>query len=371
MRSLCFSFMLLGGTIVTWPAEAQTTSDVFSSQGEYDQHAVGNAHRWYDKHSADAKQKSSRCLSILDEAKVFQDKALALDEEARRPGLAGRQATALRKQANEQFGLRDRKIRAFIDCFNQASRQTRPPSDQFATGEGSPPSGDRKKQPGEKPASPSSVGKGDGQKQAPRPTPAPRSNDPKTPSDVFSTKGDLPTSDDLQTQPPSGDKSMKRTPKLPDEQDATVTVSALKETSDDCFKKFIPNYPGTDWSRFTPESRRARPIEPFLQSFDVSGAAADQALDLDEAVYGKWKDRELVRDYLVGWLTHCLADRNVLPLRDPRISYRDFMIAHEPPDNVSATRITERFEEFGFGYRSYPLPPFWDHDAAGTPPPSQ
>jgi hypothetical protein len=46
--------------------------------------------------------------------------------------------------------------------------------------------------------------------------------------------------------------------------------------------------------------------------------AADQALDLDEAVNGKWQDRELMRDYLVGWLTHCLTDRKVLPMQDPR-----------------------------------------------------
>ncbi len=97
-------------------------SDVFSSQGEYDRVAVGGAHRWYDDHSTEAKQKSSHCLPILDEAKAFQDQGLALDKAARQPGIDSRQATALRKQANEQFGLRDKNIRAFIECVNQANR---------------------------------------------------------------------------------------------------------------------------------------------------------------------------------------------------------------------------------------------------------
>lgn len=64
---------------------------------------------------------------------------LALDVEARRPGLDSRQATALRKQANQQFGLGDKKVRAFIDCFNQANRQKDPRSDQIAfNGAGTP-----------------------------------------------------------------------------------------------------------------------------------------------------------------------------------------------------------------------------------------
>lgn len=72
-----------------------------------------------------------------------------------------------------------------------------------------------------------------------------------------------------------------------------------------------------------------------------------------------------MRDYLIGWLIHCLTDRKVLPKQDPRIPYRRFMEAREPSDSQTRKRITRRFEEFGYGYRSYPLPPFWDHDMAG------
>jgi hypothetical protein len=75
-------------------------SDVFSSQGAYDRFAVGSAHRWYDNHSTEAKEKSSHCLSILDEAKAYQDKALELYDEAKRPGNSRRQ-TELVRQANE------------------------------------------------------------------------------------------------------------------------------------------------------------------------------------------------------------------------------------------------------------------------------
>lgn len=102
-------------------ALSQGQGDVFSSQGQYDQFAVGGAHRWYDKHSDDFKQKASHCLSLLEEAKAFQDKALALFDEAKRPGNSRRQ-TELVRQGNEQIKLRGQKLKAFTDCANQANR---------------------------------------------------------------------------------------------------------------------------------------------------------------------------------------------------------------------------------------------------------
>lgn len=182
-------------------------SDVFSTQGAYDRFAVGNAHRWFDKHTTEARQKSSHCLSILNEAKALQDTALALDEQARQPGIDSRQATALRKQANEQFGVRSQKIRAFIDCFNQANRQKSPQSDRFATGGDSQPRDGGTNQHDKKPSPPPSARKDKGQKQGPGSTPKPGINDQRKPSDVFSTKGDKTPSDDIQTQPGSGEKT--------------------------------------------------------------------------------------------------------------------------------------------------------------------
>lgn len=315
--------MLLGGIIAVSSIEAETTSDVFNTHGEYDRFSVGNAHRWYDNHSTEAKQKSGHCLPILDKAKTFQDKGLALDEEARRPGLASRQATALRKQANEQFGLRDKKIREFIECFNQANRQHSPPSDQFATG-------------------------GDG-------TLTDQGRTQPTPSPELHARG----------------KSIKRTPGKPpaSPRDAPQPV-ALDKAVDDCFSKFVPNYSSPNWGLFSKDELQLQATGQLQQSFDVSAVAAERALYLDEAVYGAWQDRELMRDYLIGWLTHCLADRKVLPKQDPRIPYRRVMESRAPDDATSRKRITRRFEEFGFGYRSYPLPPFWDHDLAGPPSPT-
>ena len=122
-------------------------SDVFSSQGEYDRFAVGGAHRWYDHHSDEFKQNGSHCLSMLDEAKVYQDKALELYEEAKRPGNSRRQSELVR-QANEQIRMRGEKLRAFTNCVNQANRrpvleghieQNEPPQDQPPDEEKTPP----------------------------------------------------------------------------------------------------------------------------------------------------------------------------------------------------------------------------------------
>jgi len=310
---------------MAWSDQAQPqVSDQFSSSGQYDKFAVGGAHRWYDHHSADFRQKASHCLTILDEAKVYQDKALALYEEARRPGNSRRQ-TELVKQANEQIRLRGEKLRAFYDCAGQANRRQGPPSDEFASSGGGAP----------------------GEQVQTEPTPSSRPDS-------------------------GGGKSIKRTPEKPSAppHNAPQPV-ALDKAVDDCFSKFVPNYSSPDWSLFSKDELQLQPTGQLQQSFDVSGIAAERALYLDEASHGAWKDRELMHDYLVGWLIHCLTDRKVLPKQDPRIPYRRFMESQAPDDAKSRKRITRRFEEFGYGYRNYPLPPFWDHDMAGPPSPAQ
>ncbi len=181
-------------------------------------------------------------------------------------GLDGRQTTALRKQANEQFALTDAKIRAFIDCFNQTVRHTGSPSEQFASS-------------------------GDG-----------------TPNDRAQTQSR--PSPDLGND---GAKGIKRVPEKRSTPRGRSQPSALEKAVDDCFATSVPNYRGLDWARYNSEAPRPKRGGQIQQPFDISGVAADQALDLDEAVYGAWTDRELMRDYLIGWVIHCLTDRKVLP----------------------------------------------------------
>ena len=314
---------MMSGLLLMWPVHAQSQgSDVFSSSGGYDHFAVGGAHRWYDKHSAEVKDKSKQCLSILDEAKMYQDKAVALYEEARQPGNS-RRATALVKEANEQIRLRGEKLRAFTDCVNQAIRRTGPSSDQFA------------------------------------------SSGSETPSDRVQTESPpIPDPGD------GGGKGIKRLPERPLPQREQSQPTVIQQAADDCFAASVPNYRAPDWARYNEKASHAKPAKHRQPLFDTLGVAADQALDLDEAVFGTWQDRELMRDYLIGWLTHCLTERKVLSRQDPRIPYRRHMEARAPSDVQTRKRITRRFEEFGYGYRSYPLPPFWDHDVAGPPSPA-
>ncbi|MBA5865442.1 MAG: hypothetical protein GDA67_01965 [Nitrospira sp. CR1.3] len=317
-RLVCLCSFLAAASV-----HAQPKGDVFSSQGQYDPFAVGSAHRWYDKHSTEAKEKSSHCLSILEEAKAYQDKALALYEEAKQPGNSRRQSELV-KQANEQIRLRGERLRAFTDCVNQALRQTGPPSDQFASsGDGTP----------------------NGRVQTESP-PAP------DPSD-------------------GGSKGIKRFPEKPAIPRDKSQPTAIESAADDCFAASVPNYRGPDWVRYNRKAPKTKPVGQVQPLFDTLGLAADQALDLDEAVYGAWQDRELMRDYLIGWLSHCLTERKVVLKQDPRIPYRRHMEARAPSDLQTRKRITSRFEEFGYGYRSYPLPPFWDHDMAGPPSPTR
>ncbi len=393
------SWLFLSVLLATWPVHADpATSDLFSTSGEYDQFAVGGTHRWYDHHTTEAKQKSSHCLSILDEAKVYQDKAFALYAQAKQPGLGSTQVTALRRQGMEQIRLRENKIRAFIECFNQANRRKNPRSDQFATG-GNAPRGDNPQTlPGAKSSPPPRKRGDNGQKQLPGPTQKPGSDDQGTPSDVFSAKGNKTPSDDVQTQAPSdqpygsgsdeiwtgpnadpkslppspeGGKSITRTPKFPSRSQNHPRRTVFDQAIDDCFKKSVPNYRGPDWSRFPPESLRPKQGREFEQSFIVSGVAAEQALQLDEAVYGKWNDRELMQDYLIGWLTHCLSEKKTLPYDDPRPFYEQFMQKDSRDQSQHPTRQQERNERFFSGYTMYPTRPFWDRAHAGPPSPSQ
>jgi hypothetical protein len=297
-----------------------------SSSEQYDNFAVGSAHRWYDNHSTDVKQKSSHCLSILEEAKTYQDKGLALFEEARQPGLRNEQRSTLVKQANEQIRLRGEKLRAFTDCVNQAIRQKGPLSDTFAS------SGD------------------------------------VTPTDQVQTQ---PTPQPSPVPDKSGGKGLKRVPGPPSKPDNSPGPVTLDKAADNCFAKSVPNYRSPDWSGFSPESLRPKRVGQFEQSFIVSGVAAEEALKLDELVYGKWNDRELMHDYLVGWLTHCLSKNTVLPMQDPRGPYRQFLQSRGPSPSKDPARVTDRKDKFFFGYQSYPLPPFWDQDLAGPPSPQR
>ena len=315
----------LAWTLLSWSlllvsagaARAQT-SDVIRTEGAYDRFAVGNAHRWYDSHTTEARQRAGQCLSLLDEAKVDQDEALALDERARQPGLGSRQASELRRRANEQFGLRDKKIRAFIDCFNRANRREAPPSDQLATG-GDTPSHDEDADPGEK--------------------------------SVHRTPG--------------------RTPEVPGGPDANVRIAALEAGIDDCMSLALPSYPGTDWDRVVPESTGAGPSGALQRSFFLSGAAADQFIAFVRARHDDESASGLNPDCLIGWLTSCLMDRSVLSRQEPRILYRRFMEAHEPAGHLDKKRITERFEEFGYCGRLYPSIPLLRDPSPAAPPSPQ
>ena len=107
--------------------------DAFASQADDDPYAVGAARRWYDNHPDDVKTRASGCLSLLDEAKAYQDAALALFDQATQAGNS-RTQSALVAKGNEQIALRTQKLSAFMACVNQAMRA--PGSDEFGSNGG-------------------------------------------------------------------------------------------------------------------------------------------------------------------------------------------------------------------------------------------
>ncbi len=187
--SLAAGSLLLWSVLISWPAFAQPQgSDVFSSSGEYDRFAVGGAHRWYDNHTDEFKQNSSHCLTILTEAKAYQEQAFALYAQAKQPGLDSAQITALRRQGMEQIKLRENKIRAFIDCVNRANRRQAPVSDTFSTKGDDTPSDQVHTQPSPKPSPTPENSKGKRTTQVPDKPPVLGRPQPQDLGDVFNSE---------------------------------------------------------------------------------------------------------------------------------------------------------------------------------------
>ncbi len=157
------------------------------------------------------------------------------------------------------------------------------------------------------------------------------------------------------TQP--GDKSISRTP-LQTQSGPPGAVTTFDKAIDACFTKFMPDYRSPDWQDFPPEALEPQPDDPIRQSFFIAHVGAESALKTDEAQNGTWDDRELMLDYLIGWLTHCLADQHVLPKSDPRATYRSYSASQLKA--ATPERMEEHNSWFATGYHSYPLPPFWD-----------
>ncbi len=322
------------GTVGVVAALAQPAQgDVFATQGDYDRYAVGGAHRWYDSHAEDVKQRSSGCLALLDEAKVYQDRALALYEQARQPG--NRNASALVRQANAQIARRTQTLESFRDCVNQAMRAPRPDGDLFATTD-RPKGLKRSRVPDPKPPDPITPPPA----RPPRPASPPPRPPPPPP---------LPKPLPIRPRPPPG-------PPPP-------PTTMLDQAIDDCFRGKDALYRSPDWDRaFTLSQRRLQVGGDYPQAFRIAARASEHALWLDEQAYGAWADRELMLDYLAGWVTHCLYDQGAVPYADPRPAYQTWMKRRYAPSAQISARLAERNGSFAFGFGSYPLPPFFDRE---------
>ncbi len=318
--------LLLGGA--PGALAQQPASDVFSTVGEDDKFAVGAARHWFDNHTAEQKQRASGCLGILEEAKALQDTALDLYAQARQPG--NRNASELVKQANAFIALRSDKLEEFKDCVNAAMR-----GDQFAS------NGDGGK--GVKRTSPPPGGPPLATDPPPASWPPPPDAPPPAPPKTTPVR--IP-----QPQPPRWPDDAYKPPKITQK---TLLVDAV----DDCLRWKFADYVGPDWKALRLKTIRTNQADPFGQAFVLARMAAEKALDIDEAKYGAWSDRELMRDYLVGWVTHCLSEHGKLSEADPRPRWSRMV----NESSKGAERRADRKENFFYGYSSYPLPPFWDH----------
>lgn len=79
--------------------------------------ATCGQYRWFLKKSAEVRDNATCCIPLIRQAKVKEERALELYEEASRPGNSEEQGDLVR-EANRLIGKRGRLIRKFIDCVN-------------------------------------------------------------------------------------------------------------------------------------------------------------------------------------------------------------------------------------------------------------
>jgi hypothetical protein len=324
-------FLSLAALLLVPPAAvaAEPAGDVFSSS-DAPCFAVCGAENWFASQAAENQAKAADCRGLLERARAIETKALEIrfsDRFAERVD----EFNALIKQRSEA-------LRAFADCATRAWR--RRPGDDDGDGGG-----------GDTFAS----GGDDGDKGITR-----------SDCDDAAAKGIVrdDCDDSEETQPPEG---------------PSPTTAALPPAIDDCLREGGITYyrsPATAAADggvgYDPAGGRVRydaafldGLPPYARSFWLADAYAAHVLDLERQRFGVRRtpdNARRARDYLTGYVVHCLASKGVLPPArnrspdDPRIQYRrylqrgGFAQPGDPPRNPRDIADWQRgWWEYGMG----------------------
>lgn len=80
--------------------------------------ATCGQYRWFLKKAPEVREAGACCMPLIRKAKVKEERALELYEEARDPSNTSAEQSDLVREANRMIGARGRLIRKFIECVN-------------------------------------------------------------------------------------------------------------------------------------------------------------------------------------------------------------------------------------------------------------
>lgn len=100
---------LLAGGLAPAHAGGLDSDPCFATCGQY---------RWFLKKAPEIREAGACCMPLIRKAKVKEERALELYEQARDPRNTSAEASDLVREANRQIGARGRLIRKFVECVN-------------------------------------------------------------------------------------------------------------------------------------------------------------------------------------------------------------------------------------------------------------
>jgi len=182
--------------------------------------------------------------------------------------------------------------------------------------------------------------------------------------DSYDTAGNQP--------PPDGSKSIFRDSEPIPNPQASAAARKLVSAMDDCLKRREE----LTYYRSPRLLERAGPVEydahkgslrfdanalagedPYMRAFDLGDAVAQHLLALERARYGDQRsaaDEALAGDFILGYLTHCVEERHLIPpatnADDPRPKFTAWMLNRLSP--VGSDPIEERRHAFDSGWAS-------------------
>lgn len=151
---------------------------------------------------------------------------------------------------------------------------------------------------------------------------------------------------------PQGQNSPDQPASLP------IGFENIAQGIDACFKQYLPRYKSPDWKLYPKEALDPQSDRVFERAFVAAQYGAEQAVRSIGPLRNEGARFERGVDYLTGWVTGCLEEREILPMRGLRDAYRQWADVRYP--SATDEEKMENEQQFRIGYGNRLQRPFDD-----------